>query len=577
MRMKTRPQERKTARPQDRMTARPQARMFRRIRLVIGCFGCAALLHVNEASAQARAGRPARYEDLVALFQDWRAFQRPRLVHGVPDYTAAAMTAQQRALPSYLRRLAAIDTAHWPTPQRVDWHIVRAEMNGLDFDQRVLRPWARNPAFYVTVFPSQSDQPAREGHWAYGSLELWSYRFPLSPENAAEMSAKLRAVAPLLQQARQNLVGNARDLWTMGIRSLRQQSNALLSLEERVAGNAGLLADIRGARAATDDFVRWLERQAPAKTGPSGIGVANYDWYLKHVQLVPYTWQEQVTLMRRELARSRAALALEEQRNAGLPPLIPIADNEEWQRRFNAAVTEYIGFLRDREILTVHDWMEPALRARLGRLSTGRREFFSEVNQRDPIVMKTHDFHWIDLAQLTHAPHASPIRRGPLLYNIFITRTEGFATALEELMMHAGYLDTHPRGRELIYVLVAQRAARALGDLLMHANRFSLEQAAKYAVAETPRGWLHEDGNTVWSEQHLYLQQPAYGTSYLIGKLEIERLLSDRAQQLGSAFTLKRFMDEFTAAGMIPLSLLRWELTGALEPLTAEARRAPHW
>ena len=38
----------------------------------------------------------ARYEDLTALFQDWRAFQRPKLIDGVPDYSATAMAAQQR-------------------------------------------------------------------------------------------------------------------------------------------------------------------------------------------------------------------------------------------------------------------------------------------------------------------------------------------------------------------------------------------------------------------------------------------------------------------------------------------------
>jgi hypothetical protein len=75
------------------------------------------------------------------------------------------------------------------------WHLVRAEMNGLDFDHRVLRPWASNPAFYVTVFPSQSDQPAREGHQAFGAVELWSYRYPLSADDAAALgvvSDKLR-------------------------------------------------------------------------------------------------------------------------------------------------------------------------------------------------------------------------------------------------------------------------------------------------------------------------------------------------------------------------------------------------
>src|SRR5687767_8381966 len=198
-----------------------------------------------DATAQTRAGQPGRYQDLTALFQEWRAFQHPRLDQGVPDYTAVAMAAQQRALPSWQRRLAAIDTTGWSIAQKVDWHLVRAEMNGLDFDHRVIRPWARNPAFYVTVFPSQSDQPAREGHWAYGSLELWSYRFPLSATDAAEVSAKLRALPPLLQQARRNLVGNARDLWNMGIRSIRDQANALQSLEGRVADNAALVADVR--------------------------------------------------------------------------------------------------------------------------------------------------------------------------------------------------------------------------------------------------------------------------------------------------------------------------------------------
>ena len=87
------------------------------------------------------------------------------------------------------------------------------------------------------------------------------------------------------------------------------------------------------------------------------------------------------------------------------------------------------------------------------------------------------------------------------------------------------------------------------------------------------------DGSLVRSEQHLYLQQPGYGTSYLIGKIEIEKLLAERRRQLGNAFTFKRFMDEFDAAGLIPASLLRWELTGRkpeeLERMLAPARPAP--
>lgn len=507
----------------------------------------AVLLAGTQASAQ------QGYDNLVALFREWREFQQPRLVDGVADYTAAAMAAQQRQLPAYQHRLAAIDTAGWTVPQRVDWALVRAEMNGLDFDHRVLRPWARDPTFYVTVFPSQSDQPAREGHYARGGIELWR-------DGNEEIAAGLRAIPRLLEQARTDLVGDAGDLWTMGIRRMRAQSGDLEALAQRVAGNASLAADVQRAREATDQFRAWLESQAASRTGPSGIGVENYDWYLEHVQLAPYRWQDIERLMRRELARSVAALKLEEERNRALPAHQPITSQAEWERRFNAAVGEYVAFLRDRQVLTVKGYMEPALRARLGRFAPGPREFFNEVNYRDPIVMRTHDFHWIDLARMTADPHPSPIRRGPLLYNIFITRTEGLATALEEMIMHTGFLDTHPRGRELIYILVAQRAARALGDLMMHANRWTLEQAAQFTASQTPRQWLRLDGNTVWGEQHLYLRQPAYGTSYLMGKMEIERLLADRARAQGAAFTLQRFMDQLTAVGMVPMSVVRWEL-----------------
>ena len=48
----------------------------------------------------------------------------------------------------------------------------------------------------------------------------------------------------------------------------------------------------------------------------------------------------------------------------------------------------------------------------------------------------------------------------------------------------------------------------------------------------------------------------------VVGKVHFMKLLRDRAQQLGDDFTVKQFMDEFYAAGVIPMSLIRWEMTG---------------
>jgi hypothetical protein len=523
----------------------------------------AATAALCAACSAGAAPPPGGYADLVALFDEWRAFQQPRRVEGVPDYTPAAMTAQHRELARYRSRLHAIVPDGWPRSQQIDWHIVRAEMNGLDFDHRVLRPWANNPGFYVTVFPSQSDQPAREGPLAWGAVELWTYQFPLSQDAAAEIDAGIRIIPGLLRQARGNLVGDSRDLWTFGAAAIREQSRDLAALATRLGDATPVLsAHVAEAQAATDAFAEWLDAQTPAKNGPSGIGIAHYDWYLKHVHLVPYTWHDQLRLLERELGRAHTFLALEEERNRALPAQEPISSTEEHDRRFPEAVTAYMAFLDSRHLLTVRDDMDPALRARLGRFRPGAREFFTEVDYRDPMVMRTHGFHWFDLARMAALPHASPIRRRPLLYNIFDSRTEGLATGWEEMMLQAGMFDAQPRSRELIYILVAQRAARAIGDLRMHANQFTLEQAAAFASANTPRGWLRLDGALVRSEQHLYLQQPAYGTSYLIGKMQIEELLAARRRQLGETFSFAAFMEELEAAGLIPMSLVTWELTG---------------
>lgn len=67
-------------------------------------------------------------------------------------------------------------------------HHGQQQMNGFAFNLRVLEPWARDPAFYATVWTGQSDTPAHEGPCAHGLVELWTYSFPLS-RNGEEIRA----------------------------------------------------------------------------------------------------------------------------------------------------------------------------------------------------------------------------------------------------------------------------------------------------------------------------------------------------------------------------------------------------
>jgi hypothetical protein len=516
------------------------------------------------ARAQETEKSSGGYQNLVELFTAWRAFQPPRLQEGVPDYTAAAMATQHRELATYQERLKAIDIFAWPVAQQIDWWLVWAEMNGLDFDHRVMRPWARDPAFYALLIESESDTPLKEGPVNEAAIELWRLVFPLEGRDLERLRLQLTAVPPLLEQAAQNLTGDARDLWRLGIRTQQGQSAQFAALAQVLQEHHPDLVPVcERARQATDDFIAWLEAELPAKQGPSGIGVDNYTWYLQNVHLLPYSWEDELRLMERELARSVSNMKLEEHQNRALPPLDPPDNTAAWDTLNEVATRKFMDFLEDDDVLEVEAFMEPALRERLiAFVPPEDRHFFLQVAMRDPRVLHCHFIHWIDKAYLREHPHESPIRRVQSLYNIWDSRSEGLATAFEEMMMSAGMFADSPRSRELVYIMIAMRAARAIAGLRVQSNALTVEEATKLASGATPRGWFRADGDLVLFEQQLYLRQPGYGTSYLTGKTLIDALMAERARQLGNAFTLEAFMTELFEAGMIPVSLARWEMAG---------------
>jgi hypothetical protein len=223
-------------------------------------------------------------------------------------------------------------------------------------------------------------------------------------------------------------------------------------------------------------------------------------------------------------------------------------------------------FLEQQEIVTVTDYMEPAIRQHMGVfMPEERRNFFSIGAHYDPLPLFTHFYHWFELARMEREPHPSPVRQGALLYNIFDSRNEGTATGLEEMFMHAGLYDDSPRSREIVWIMVAQRAARGLGSLYAHANEMTMEEAGGIHMNQTPRGWMKTEKELLLFEQQLYLRQPGYGTSYITGKYLLERTLADYAKQReerGEPFQLIDFFNRLNTIDSIPISLVRWEMTG---------------
>jgi hypothetical protein len=511
----------------------------------------------------------AQEQALIDLFTAWRSFEVPATDEAPFDYSEQAFEARW---PEYLdlrAQLEGFDRTDWSVKSQVDWMLLWAEMNGYAFNQHILKPWQRDPAFYKVLWTDQSDVPAHEGPTNHAVIEWWQYSKPFSKEDRAELLSKLSYIPTFYDQAKRNLTGNARELWVAGIRDIEQQARALreLSSDEVFQKNRALNKVLNQAIGATEDLKEWLEREAPKKTGASGIGKAYYSWYQRNVHLVPLNWSDEVMLLKRELARAWSSLTLEEHKNRNLPQLKAADSEESYHQQASQAADELVDFLASNDILSVKSYYRPALEPHLGRyIPADRRNFFWITAHLDPKPLYSHFYHWFELARMEQEPHADPIRRGALLYNIFDSRNEGMATAVEEFFMQAGLYENNPRAREIVYILIAQRAARGLGSLYAHANLQTMEEAGTIHSEYTPRGWMKTEKELLLFEQHLYLRQPGYGTSYITGKYLMEHTLMAYAkskEQSDSQGLLRSYFDGLNAIGNIPVSLGQWELTGS--------------
>lgn len=507
------------------------------------------------------------YQNLVELFHKWRSFEKPPLRDNAPDYAAETFEKRWPEFKVLQKKLIAIDTAGWSTANKADWMIVWAEMNGYDFNHRILKPWVRDPAYYKTVWSARSDVPAHEGPTNHATTELWTYSFPLSKEEKNRLIRGLKVIPSLNKQAKQNLTGNAKELWIAGIRDIEQQSLTLTKFKEEIKNDTEIASAINAAINSTNDLASWLKEEAKTKTGASGIGKDNYTWYLKNVHLVPLTWEDEVLLLKRELSRAWTALKLEEHRNRNLPELVAANSPEAYNQMADAAAKSLIDFLDQQEIVTVKPYFDSALREHLGEyVPKEKRNFFLIGEHYDPRPLYSHFYHWFELARMDNEPHQSEIRKGPLLYNIFDSRNEGTATAVEEMFLQAGLYDDSPRTKEIVYIMIAQRAARGLGSLYAHANEMTMEEAGSIHSEYTPRGWMKTEKELLLFEQHLYLRQPGYGTSYITGKYLLENALTDYAriqESENKPFVTKDFFDTLNSMGNIPISLGHWQMTGS--------------
>jgi hypothetical protein len=505
------------------------------------------------------------YDDLVVLYQtflDWR--------DAATDYDQATIADRQARMARFRAQLDDMAVVDWALDQQVDYLAVRSRFDQYDFRLRVSRPWSRDPGFYV-------DQ----------MLRIAFTELPLGKGETAKLRDKLQSIVALSESARENLTEVAADYADLAIHNLRNADGVGHGFPYRAVPPRGvigwyddllsrarqqqpeLVGDITATRSAVESFYDWLVANRPGMTAAAGVGKQHFDWYLKHVKLMPYDTDQIVTLGLRELDRLWSTHALEQHRNRNLPVIELPASAEEYEARIAATDSKIRKFLIDEDIITIPDY--------IGELDTNvpwivrpsGPNFWEQVQFRNPTPDHLHAVipgHRFDGVVEDHNTH--PIR-GRITSG---ARAEGWAVYLEEAMLNAGLLDDQPRVRELIYIFGIFRAARVPADVWLQQNEMTVQEVSAWWMERVP--WLDEDVARVDAE--IYLRRPpGYGLGYTVGMLQMQSLLAERKRQLRDDFDLKEFHDDFMAAGRLPISLIRWEMTGRSDEVQGLWPREP--
>jgi len=527
--------------------------MAGRMKLISRCLLLLPVLGLS-LSVHAQDG----YATLIQMNDEIVALARPAEHDGVPDLSREAVAEQRAQLDNFRERLRALDTPAWTVPQQVDYLLVWSKMNDIVFQHRVTQPWSRDPLTYLYQF---SRIPYAE--------------MPTTSEQQAELAQALRAVPVMVENATANLTQPAGELARLAIFLLgnfdgvgqgepyRDQppegtigwfEDLCARLDER---RSELTDDCGQATAAARRYRDWLAERLEDMSLSAAIGTENYNWYLKHVRLLPYTAEDLQAIGKREFHRYRFNYLLDRYKNRSLDELELTQSAEQHEQRTREAEKKTRELVEELGLFTIPDYTPDEFesdvfwspRARTDRHFWEELQFRNALNNHIHASIPGHRFDAEIRKRLEN-----PIRRT----HGESARAEGWATYLEETLIQAGIADDDPRVRELFYIALIKRGSRFFAELGMHTGEMTLAEANAYMMEWVP--YMEEDLGRY--DLVGYLRRPGLGSMYLLGKTQIEQLISERAFQLGEVFDLGEFHDDFLSRGIIPITLTRWEMAG---------------
>ncbi len=129
---------------------------------------------------------------------------------------------------------------------------------------------------------------------------------------------------------------------------------------------------------------------------------------------------------------------------------------------------------------------------------------------------------------------------------------EGWAHYSEQMVLDEGYRADEPRVRLAQLSNSILRATRPLVALGLHTGQMTEEEAVDLFVTEA-----YQERANAETEVRRWIRDPVRAFTYTLGKLQILDLREEYRQQMGDAFSMKRFHDDLLRHGAPPIPLLR--------------------
>ncbi|MEO7165427.1 MAG: DUF885 domain-containing protein [Chthoniobacterales bacterium] len=544
------------------------------------------LLTTPGAHLQGRAEASALHK-LADDYYDWRNQQYPVRssdagLHTwddrLTDYAPAKIAERAKHIQDLLAQVKAMPTANWPKDERIDWMLFQAQLENVAFDDRVWHSTSRDPQTYV-------------GECSNAIFSLLKKEYDTPKNRALAATKRLQQMPALLAQGEKNLDQPVQLFARLAIDSARAIDplfkDSLMTLASGLPPNETeeLVKARDAALAALHGFADRLEKRLPAMVAFAPMGEENYNFYLKHILLLPLDAAQVEMIGRVELARYRALEAWlpdpsladpDPKRSKNIPP-----DQASFLKAYESRQAEMIQFLKEHRLVTLPNDLgkfeirqlpeafkptspggfmnppgvydkDPTGFYFIPTYSPDSKNFYIRAAIEDPRPILGHEGIPGHFLQLSIANHLTDEIRRQHDNNVFI---EGWALYGEEMLMRTGLYPVDSASQGQVLRLARYRSARIGVDVNLHTGKWTFEEAVKYFMEA---GGL--DREAAEGEAAGAASSPTQKISYITGKWQIMDLLGRYRDMMGKDFRLGQFHDDLIKNGSLPLSIVRWIL-----------------